>query len=629
MLDVNVMNNNLRDRLIKDNNRQDDIDNAEYASTAPGEVVAKLYYFKTNLLEIPKCFLLCHFIDFYKAGLWTNASVIGQPLMQTAGYIFLNNFPLLEQASFGIFLSFLGTFYLSINMPVHDRIGLAISRALGEKDYAKCRKFISQGLLTVILLNLMTLPLMYYADKVLYFLGIAEANAIRVREVSVPLIPVLIILDAAEIIKTFCTALGDDTKFGYIGIPNAIIAFFTMHYFMVAKNLGILGWVYSRGIYECINLATSITVFIQETHPEARGLAGLFTTIDGFYSFFRESFFFACVSYIEYFATQVTYYFVTLSQNNVTVSVYNVISNFRTLFGLFGVSLCSAVKTQMAILIGQSKAKVALNIFIFYTVAIFLSGFGFSLLLIFGRAWIIRLFAGVAASSNTQNTFTFFIYMYAACVPCELTYPTSVIGIKAVGGVAHLVKYNLYMLILANGIGDFIILKLKIGDFLLRKFGGDSVFLFTWMFFLIYLVFSLCTYKTISADWRAIELAKFAQMHNYEEEMEELVVDVVNQRKTDPKKKLWTAPQVSAPNMTNANHIPPAPTSLAQWSLRQLPDTVGNSIGYNTPGSLKQFTPLNGRPVLNGDTPNKPTAAGVNGTVRSKTTPFPGYKGGP
>ena len=69
-------------------------------------------------------------------------------------------------------------FCIAIYLSSLDKVGIAISQAFGEHNYARCCKVYTQGLVSILILyGLVTLPAFLMAGRLLTLMGIEETNA--------------------------------------------------------------------------------------------------------------------------------------------------------------------------------------------------------------------------------------------------------------------------------------------------------------------------------------------------------------------------------------------------------------------------------------------------------------------
>ena len=73
-----------------------------------------------------------------------------------------------------------------------------------------------------------------------------------------------------------------------------------MAVFVGKMQMGILGWILAKAIYELMNLVTAIYIVKVKTVPETRNLCSLEELKDGFVGFFIDNLKYVVGSYGEY-----------------------------------------------------------------------------------------------------------------------------------------------------------------------------------------------------------------------------------------------------------------------------------------------------------------------------------------
>ena len=139
----------------------------------------------------------------------------------------------------------------------------------------------------------------------------------------------------SDFFRTFCMAQGFEDIFGYTSLLSVVVSIICGWYMVIQLELGAIGWVYSKIIYETLTTLVALGMMLV-TEPETRGFTSISETSKGFCKFFCECIKFSIGSYTEFLGYEISSYFVYISHDKTAISAYAAILNCTTLFYSIG-----------------------------------------------------------------------------------------------------------------------------------------------------------------------------------------------------------------------------------------------------------------------------------------------------
>jgi len=284
------------------------------------------------------------------------SGILGNCFVSTAGYVYINlSKDKLQQASFGITISYYLIFCAALALSVTDKFGIQLGVAFGDGKYEKMKKITFQSILSVGLLYMsFCYPMLCFSERILLSIGIAEENALLCGEALRLMIGMVTIQLTADMVKTFCISQGQESAFALPNFMNLLVCFSTMYNFMVKLDLKIRGWVYAKYIYELINLLVNISVLYCRTLKETRGISSWSEMTQGFWPFIFDTIRYSLESYSEYIGYETTY-FVALLRDQDQMAAYSSVYNITGIIYCLGLSLAQVCRTRLNILIGLKR----------------------------------------------------------------------------------------------------------------------------------------------------------------------------------------------------------------------------------------------------------------------------------
>jgi hypothetical protein len=289
-------------------------------------------------------------------------------------------------------------------------------------------------------------------------------------------------------------AQGIETIFGFSALFGSVVAVASGYFFIVRWDMGPIGWVYSKTVYEVINLFASLYAYCK-THPRTRGVAKWSVVKVGFIKFFCMSVKFAVGSYSEFLASEIASYFVFLTHDDLQIAAFSAILNLGTVFYSMGETFAIICRTRMNLLIGKQHHRIAKNFYLFY----FLTLAGFGLLIGSGffifRDYVTDWFAN--STPEISAKFKKLLTIYSLCIASELTITSSFMGIKTIGSIGFLLMLNILLFVGAN---------FGLNYYFTQELGYQTEAILITVQALFYLENILCLIKVMMTDWTGLKV---------------------------------------------------------------------------------------------------------------------------
>lgn len=455
------------------------------------EVVKQLLQFEKSALELPKADLLFCFMKMVKESLVLAFSIAGTNIVSASGFAYLNTLgkPLI-QASFGICSSYFMVFFMAIMISNMDKLGITLAQAYGKKDYSKCRIIITQGAITTLLMfGLVSLPLMLNEENLLLLIGLPAENCRIAQQMANSLVPAMIVQCGAEFLKTVCFSQGHESIFGRVNFFNVPLSLLLSYVFIIRWDMEIQGWVYSKLVFELVNLCTGLYVFLCWSIPEVKGFVSLQETFSGLGHFVLDSVKFTLGTYSEFFGFEITSYFVAVTGNNDSIAAYTSFISVNTLLFIVGLSFATICRTRLNLLMGMHLPNTARNFFFFFVTCAAIVGLVVSVALFSTRTILAEFFAN--STERMKNDFFGLLSVYVFAAPSELSVATSMMGMKTLGRIIDVLKIAFIFYVLLNFITGKTILH----------FGGEVTSLFAGLLSVITLMNITLVIICYRDDW--------------------------------------------------------------------------------------------------------------------------------
>jgi Na+-driven multidrug efflux pump len=346
----------------------------------------------------------------------------------------------------------------------------------------------------LIMFMLMTIPLFLCAEHILIFANIDPVVAARCQQIMYYMLLADALELAGDTTRVFCMAQGFEEVFGSTSILALIVSVIFGYIFVVRFELGAIGWVFSKCLYEGILLLIALATTLM-THPDTRGFASFSIVREGYGVFFWDAIKYSLGSYSEFIGYEVASYFVFLTHDIPQIAAYTAVMNFTSLFYSIGETFAIICRTRMNLLIGKELKRTAKNFYIFFMLVLFTMGTLAGVFFYLVRKQVTSAYA--ESNFYMSEAFEKLFIVYCFCIPSELSIPTTFMGIKTVGGINCLLALNFLLFICGNFVQSYYFSVVK-------HWGSLPIFIGLQVLF--YIENFLCISRVLFTDWAKCEL---------------------------------------------------------------------------------------------------------------------------
>lgn len=425
------------------------------------EFIKNVSALENGLCAVSKWTLVKVYFEMMLGGLMISGNIVGTVFQNTIGLVALSTKKLgFEQACFGIVCSIYVVYGYCLIVASQDKLGIELSKAFGMQCPQRVKAAFQRGLLSLLVLFfLIPLPIMYFSGFFLRLIDIKEENIDLCQQCLRICIPIYVIQNIEESFRTFCVAQGLEKYFGFVSFPNNILCCLLTYWMIVYQDMGCIGCLVSRLIYEVINLIASIVIYKCFSSKNYQGCISMKETLNGFKAYFCDNMMFVVGSYAEFIGYQSVLYFVTQLKDNDELAAYSDMGNLGSLIFAVGISIAVASRTRISVLIGVNLKKAAYNLYLFLCIAFFLTG---ALLVAFyplyhDKIAEIYTYEGTPIRKHFRKLMFVYFFLY---LPIEMSLYTALIGVKALGKMKILLGLNFFLILFCNILSLYVAIKL-------------------------------------------------------------------------------------------------------------------------------------------------------------------------
>lgn len=377
---------------------------------------------------------------------------------------------------------------------VSELVSLRCSQAIGQQNYYLARKYLTQGLYTLIILNLtIILPIAIFSRGFFIAIGFDVEIAGECSYILRILFGLACLAEVAYLYNSYLFCQGIESSalglslFKSIGIPVSTV------FFGIYCGWGFDGWVFSMAIFESANLCLVMRLYFYFSRPECRGLVSLSETFVGFMVFFRDSLIFICGMLGEWTGWELLNYFTGLTRNQYEITAVTSLVNVAYFVFAIGMGLMTTARTRINTLIGANLKNAAKRFTMICFVGITFTGIALG--------FLVFVLAKPIAYFYTGNTYEAFIYLwgciqlYAFVISLDLIYYLVFSLARTVGLAYWNIGLNLIFVIGVHSV---------IGR-LLYVYGLLNCYTVIMnMYTQFFVIFAILIYKICTMDWSRV-----------------------------------------------------------------------------------------------------------------------------
>ena len=384
---------------------------------------------------------------------------IGWCILTTLGFMACNKAgdPLLTSTlSMTIFFNTMT--FMAMNYASTEKAGIAMSQAYGARNYAKFKKYFCQSLLLGLLYGVIVgIPLIVYIKDILIVLQIMPKIAENIQGFYWKFALTELIKLAVDLIMVFVSSQGIETTFFGLMITNTLLSGTLMVFLCFYLDFVLDGLILSLLMFHCFNLAIFIKIYLTECNPKTRGLVRLSEVLHGFKAYVSEWLRYFVGIWIEYFAWEVSNYFVALTNDINQVAAFGSLVNVAYLNCTIQVGIKIAGRNRINYLIAKGYIDAARRCFCMMFAGIICLNIPIGLSIYIYRHQIANFYAGNI--NDARDYLIDLLAIYCIGMSAEPLYGLLSSTARIIDHVGYSIMLNVVFIIGVMGSTHYIIVK--------------------------------------------------------------------------------------------------------------------------------------------------------------------------
>ena len=179
------------------------------------KITDELEILNLSFREIPKFELIKVMGKIYLEAANISITYLSLPLFQIFGMALMNYVGEINmQSAFGIAMTMRTLFCYSLTVPMNDKLGIELSRAIGNRDFPLAKRVLLQGLITsVLFLTLITCPIFLNSARILQWIGVQGEIAALSQSILAYLLFTCYLESITGVLQTSCFSQGVEDVF--------------------------------------------------------------------------------------------------------------------------------------------------------------------------------------------------------------------------------------------------------------------------------------------------------------------------------------------------------------------------------------------------------------------------------
>lgn len=415
-----------------------------------GKMVAEWEMLNLSFVAIPKLKLIQSLVRLYLEAAHVAIVLVAFPLFQIMGMMLMNYKGEIKiQSAYGIAITMRTLFCYSMMLPMNDKLGIDLSRAVGTRNYGQARKLLAQGLFTnLLMIALVTTPMFLNSSWILQLVGVQSDLAGIVQSVLSLLLITCFLESLTGVLQTACFSQGIEDVFS-LGTSIALILGSVVSYYLVVhQDFSINGWLIGKVVFDTTNSGITIWKLCTEANPETWGSVPFKDFRTGLTEFIYVSIQFSLSSYTEYLGYEIGSIFVYKCPDINQTAAYVNIATFFSLNYCVSDGAATVLRTRMNMLLSLKKTKTAKKLMIYY-----LLGFVFLWTLVSCGFYLSRSAVSSLVADSTVSLAEYFkeiIAVYSAFMTSDfLIFPLTMV-MKSLGKVKLVIALNIVFILGLN-----------------------------------------------------------------------------------------------------------------------------------------------------------------------------------
>ena len=422
----------------------------ESTKSEADKLVAEWDMLNQPFSEIPKLKLIGSLAHMYFEAMNIGIALLAFPLFQIMGMVLMNyKGEIKTQSAYGIAITMRTLFCYSLMLPMNDKLGIDLSRAVGTRNYKQSRKLLAQGIFTsFFMVAMISAPIFLNCSWILQKVGVQEDIASLVQSVLSLLLITCFLESLTGVLQTACFSQGIEDAFTLGTTIAFTIGTIVSYYLVVHCDFRIKGWLIGKMVFDSVNLSVTVWKLCAESNPKTWGSVPFNEFKEGLAEFIYISFQFALGSYTEYLGYEIGSIFVYKCPDINQTAAYVNIATFFSLNFCISDGMATALRTRLNILFSLKRTRTAkklMNYYLFGVVVLWMLVSGGLLL---ARAPLVRLMANSTVS--LAHHFQEMIAVYCIFLTSDFLIVPIAMILKSLGRVNLIILLNIIFLVGVN-----------------------------------------------------------------------------------------------------------------------------------------------------------------------------------
>ncbi len=324
----------------------------------------------------------------------------GNNFLNTMGFhVADDSHDIIISTSFGLSVFFNNVTVYSMTQPIIEKVGISCAKSFGARDSNGVKEHFIRGLVFFSIYTCVVYaPIIIFAENILLLVGIQPQIAKKTAHYQALLFPIDITRLLGEILVTYMVSQGIESSFGLFTMASLIVGFISAYYLGIHKEMGIDGWMISRGIFDTLNFLCILGVYIFKLKTKRMTLKNLERGFTGLGQFFCDVMKYTAVLYSEVLGWEFSTIVVTMTDSDAQIAAFTSVINMAYLVWNAGNGFSNTARTRINYLLGQGKGRAARNFFALTLIGMCIFASFISIGVFFGRS----LIADIYASKNLE-----------------------------------------------------------------------------------------------------------------------------------------------------------------------------------------------------------------------------------
>ena len=327
-----------------------------------------------------------------------------------------------DVASLGMSIFMINIFIYPLALAIIEKVGISCSRSFGKMKFDEMKESFLKGsfllLLTVtaaffgIVLNTRPILMFFNLDEVVATQAVFYIRSIYFFDC---------LLFVRELLLCFLLSQGIATGFASATLMNTLLAAPVTVYLAFYKDMGIVGWIIGRILFDILSVGMSIlAVFRKNTIGNFRWV-NVRCFLSGMGEFYCHTLYITLAIYMENIGYEMATILVAQTKDNLKISAFSQLVNLSYIMSTLGHGFAHVSRSRMNYMIGRMKHHQAKHLFSVVLVGMLFISLMLGLVLWEARGVISYLYN--SQHTERQEALKHMLDWYSILVIGDLMYP--------------------------------------------------------------------------------------------------------------------------------------------------------------------------------------------------------------